>query len=72
MKQREFSIAKISGHLGRTTNGVSDRWKNYLKNLDKKSLEYISKMSKVNPDGFLVFSTNDKGELMTNECSIIH
>lgn len=29
-------------------------------------------MSKINPDGYLVFAANDKGELMTNECSLIH
>jgi hypothetical protein len=40
-----MGLLDISKTLNRPINGTNDRWKNYLKKLDKKSLEYIKTMS---------------------------
>jgi hypothetical protein len=56
MKMDGFKVRDIASVLDRRVEGVRDRWRRYLKNLDKKSLEYVKKMSSLKPEAFLVFS----------------
>ncbi len=56
MKMDGFKVKEIASVLDRRVDGVRDRWRRYLKDLDIKSLEYVKKMSSLKPEAFLVFS----------------